>query len=164
MFSPTGWMWAKGRAPALPGAVRMIACAAVMDPEGCRMCPHLDRVLSRSVFCSTFPFMWLKGTFRACHPHFYVRCNSVQRRHISGSNSLGFQLAFSFQSQTQVTAGANLVTKEKMNKTTLFLKINFFLLPYLPFPPCFAAASPAEFPAFKARRIQLDRSELAKGN
>lgn len=157
-------MWAKGRAPALPGAVRMIACAAVTDPEGCRMCPHLDRVLSRSVFCSTFPFMWLKGTFRACHPHFYVRCNSVQRRHISDSNSLGFQLAFSFQSQTQVTAGANLVTKEKMNKTTLFLKINFFLLPYLPFPPRSAAASPAEFPAFKARRIQLDRSELAKGN
>lgn len=162
MFSPTEWVWAKGRAPACP-AVRMIACAAVTYPEGCRMCPHLDCVLSRSGFCSTSPFMWLKGTFRACHLRFYVSCNSVQRRHISDSNSLGFQLAF-FQSQTQATAGADLVTKEKMNKTTLFVKINFFLLPYLPFPPCFAAASPTEFPTFKAHRIQLDRSEFAKGS
>lgn len=105
-----------------------------------------------------------KGHLQACHLRFYVSCNSVQRRHISGSNSLGFQLAFSFQSQTQVTAGANLVTKEKMNKTTLFLKSNFFLLPYLPFPPCFAAAGPTEFPTFKAHRIWLDKSELAKGN
>lgn len=164
VFSPTEWVWAKGRAPALPSAVRMIVCAAVTYPEGCRVCPRLDPVLSRSVFRSAFPFMWLKGTFRACHPRFCVSSNSVQRRHKSDSNSLGFQLAFFFQSQTQLTAGANLVTKEKMNKTTLFLKINFFLLPYLPFPPCFTAASPAEFPAFKARRIQLDRSELAKRN
>lgn len=164
MFSPTEWVWAKGRAPALPSAVRMIACAAVTYPEGCQVCPHLDRVLSRSVSCSTFLFMWLKGTFRACHPHFYVSCSSVQSRHKSDSNSPGFQLAFSFQSQTELTAGANLVTKEKMNKTTLFLKINFFLLPSLPFPPCFAAASPAEFPTFKAHCIQLDRNELAKGN
>lgn len=64
----------------------------------------------------------------------------------------------------QVTAGATLVTKEKMNESTLFLKINFFLLLYLHFPPCFTAANPAEFPAFKAHRIQLDGSKFAKGS
>lgn len=54
------------------------------------------------------------------------------------------------------------MTKENMNKTTLFLKINFFLLPYLHFLPCFTAANPAEFPSFKVPHIQLDRSDLAK--
>lgn len=127
------------------------------------MCPHLDHVLSRSVFCSTFPFMWLKGTFRVCHPHFYMSCNSVQRGRLSDSNSRELQLAFPFSPRMQVTAGATLVTKENMTKTTLFLKINFFLLPDLCFLPCFNAANPAQFPTFKAHHIQLDRSKLVKG-
>lgn len=128
------------------------------------MCPHLDHVLSRSVFCSTFPFMWLKGTFRTCHPHVSVSHNSVQRRCISDSNSLELQLVLSFQAQNASHSWSYLGDqREDKQKYFLFLKINFFLLPYLYFSLYFTAASPAEFPAFKAHRIQLDESKLAKG-
>lgn len=77
------------------------------------MCPHLDRVLSRSGFCSTFPFMWLKGAFKACQPYFHVSCNSVQRRRVSDSSSGELQLVFSFQSQNASHSWSYLVDQRE---------------------------------------------------